>query len=326
MKRLIDICRLDSKSDVVKAFLCEGAFVGAGREQCINGDCRACGMKKIWSEGLRPHVVAWGNVLPTAPVQFQTVVKWVRIKSSKEKDANQGKDTRYDARQGTIVQFLDELESETCRKYPHHRFTIQQQKSMDAQFDRNRWPGWLLVNIDFAMDGTIPPPQGRSMQSDHWSPMSYTVFPAVVSWLSSESWKSRDSLLKRGDSVTVEPAESSQLGTTEPADGAYWAEVISLPCSTEEEVVAPEMQIYGVRRHGVVADTPLEMVPRHLLRHRHLHTEAFVHVSDDKTHDSHAAQVFINKTLEHLDQHFVRTGALRMCLCANGYFEQKSSL
>ena len=41
---------------------------------------------------------------------------------------------------------------------------------------------------------------------------------------------------------------------------------------------------------------------------RKLHTEAFIHVSDDKTHDSHAAQTFINKTLAYLDEHYVKTG------------------
>ena len=45
----------------------------------------------------------------------------------------------------------------------HHRFTIHRQKAMDAEFARNRWPGWLQIDVDFAMDGTIPPPQGRSI-------------------------------------------------------------------------------------------------------------------------------------------------------------------
>lgn len=134
MRKLVDFCRLDSKSTMVRSFLCEGAFDGTGKEECINGTCRHCGFKKVWSEGLRRHVVAEGNVLSTAPVQFQSIVKWVRIKSAKEKDADQGKDTQYDSRQGTLVQFLDELEQESCKKFPHHRFTIQRQKAMDFEF------------------------------------------------------------------------------------------------------------------------------------------------------------------------------------------------
>ena len=47
---------------------------------------------------------------------------------------------------------------------------------------------------------------------------------------------------------------------------------------------------------------------RQYLRHRKLHTKAFVHISDDKTHDSHAAQTFINKTFTYLEENFVKPG------------------
>lgn len=90
----------------------------------------------------------------------------------------------YESRRGTVVQFLDEFERDAIRKFPHHRFTIQRQKAMNAEFERNRWPGWLQFDIDFAMDGTIAYLHLRaahSMQSDHWSPMSYTLFVNIVS-------------------------------------------------------------------------------------------------------------------------------------------------
>lgn len=74
------------------------------------------------------------------------------------------------------------------KKFPHHRFTIQRQKEMDGQFSRNRGPGVVQSDIDFMMDGTIPPPDGRSIQSDHWVPMSWTGFIQVspcacLNWL-----------------------------------------------------------------------------------------------------------------------------------------------
>ena len=97
-----------------------------------------------------------------------------------------------------------------------------------------------------------------------------------------------------GDNITVEPAEASTQGATEPATGSYWAEVVSLP-ARGSELMEAEQRVYGVRRHGVGIDTPLEMIERRYLRHRVLHTKAFCHVSDDKTHDSHAAQVFIKR-------------------------------
>ena len=308
LEKLLQFCALQSKSEMVKSVLCAGAFDGAGKEDCINGKCSACGFCKLWSQGLRRHVVdsETGNVLASAPVQYQSEVKWVRIRSSKKTAPGEAKQPSYEPRRGTVVQFLDEFEREAMRKFPHHRFTIHRQKAMDAEFARNRWPGWLQIDVDFAMDGTIPPPQGRSMQADHWVPMSYTLFPAVVSWLESAAWKSRTSSLAVGDAVTVEPASLSQREATEPAAGSFWAEIVLLPAAATEG--EPEQRVYGVRRHGAAADAPLELVERQYLRHRKLHTEAFIHVSDDKTHDSHAAQTFINKTLTYLDEHYVKTG------------------
>lgn len=308
LEKLAQFCRLESKSEMMKFVLCDGAMDGEGKQACIDGACEHCGFRRIWSEGLRPHVVdESGNIRSSAPLLFQSVVEWVRIRSSKQATPEEGKNTCYESRKGTVVQLLNEFESETARKFPHHRFTIGRQRAADDEFNRNRWPGWLSFAVDFAMDGTIPPPQGRSMQSDHWSPMSYTLFVNVVSWLRSDKWKSRESRLNKGDAVTVEPSAESRLGATEPAPGSYWAEIVSLPV-TDDGPFDPESQVYGVRRHDAAADMPLEMVERRFLRQRVLYTQAFVHVSDDKQHDSHAAQLFISKTLEHLEQNYLHTG------------------
>ena len=64
------------------------------------------------------------------------------------------------------MQFLDEFERDVMRKFPHHRFTISRAKATAAEFERNRGPGWIQSDIDFAMDGEIPPPHGRAIQSD----------------------------------------------------------------------------------------------------------------------------------------------------------------
>lgn len=290
LEKLLQFCALKSKSDMVKFTLCDGAFDGAGKQACIIGTCPACGFRKLWSEGLRPHVVDGDTVLASAPVEFQTEIKWVRIRSSKMKVPGESATSCYEARRGTIVQFLDEFERESMRKFPQHRFTVQHQKAMDAEFQRNRWPGWLQFDVDFAMNGTIPPPQGRSMQTDHWSPMDFTLFINVVSWLRTDKWVSRTSDLAKGAAVTVEPEAASLPNATEPAAGSYWAEVVAVPTGGSEPV-EPERRVYGVRRHDAPSDAPLQMIERRFLRHRVLHTKAYIHVSDDKTHDSHAAQV-----------------------------------
>ena len=66
--------------------------------------------------------------------------------------------------------------------------------------------------------------------------------------------------------------------------------MVSLPCSGSEPV-EPERCVYGVRHHDAPSDAPLEMIERRFLRHRVLHTKAYINVFDDKTHGSHAAQV-----------------------------------
>ena len=173
--RLLEFCALKSKAEMMKNVLCEGAFDGAGKDDCINGKCSACGFKKLWSEGLRKHVVdEKGNVMGSAPVEFQSEVRWTRIRSSKKTEPGEAKQPNYEAHKGTVVQFLDEFERDVMRKYPHHRFTILRQKDMASEFERNRCPGWLQFDVDFAMDGEILPPHGDSIQSDHWSPMGHS--------------------------------------------------------------------------------------------------------------------------------------------------------
>ena len=306
-EKLMLFCALQSKSDMVRFVLCDGAMDGAGKEDCINGKCPLCGFKKYWSgpEGLRQHLVDRNNnVRQSAPAEFQTEVKWMRIKSSKKSSPGEAAQPSYEQRRGTIVQFLDEFERETMQKYPHHRFTVQRQKATAGEFERNRWPGWLQLDIDFAMDGTIPPPQGRSMQSDHWVPMGFTLFPAIASWLDTKAWKSCDSPLSKGDAVTVEPTDTWRRSSTEPAAESYWAEVVSVPVCSQGPI-DPETQVYGVRPYGAAKDVQLVMIERRYLRHRKLHTTAFIHITDDKTHDSYAAQTFIKKTLDYLQVHSI---------------------
>ena len=306
--KLLEFCALRSKSDMMRKALCDGAYDGAGKQRCINGECSACGFGKLfWSKSLRSHVVdAHGNLKQDAPVEFSSQVKWKRIRSSNKTAPGEAKQPNYEVKTGTVIEFLDEFERDTMRKFPHHRFTILRQKAMAAEFERNRWPGWVQCDIDFAMDGDIPPPQGRAIQSEHWSPMGYTLFVQIVSWLETAAWKDRAGALCKGAAVTVEPADASMPNTTEPATGSFWAEIVSIP-STTTAPDDPERRVYGVRRYGAAEDA-IEYSERRFLRHRKLHTKAFIHISDDKTHDSHAAQTFLKKSFDYLDEHYVQTG------------------
>ncbi|KOO35179.1 hypothetical protein Ctob_010692 [Chrysochromulina tobinii] len=213
LTKLLEFCALQSKSEMVKFALCKGALDGAGSEDCINGKCARCGFDKLWSKGLRKHVIdGQGNIKASAPIEFQAEFKWLRIRSSKNGQAGEPSQPSYEQRRGTVVEFLDDFEASAMRKFPHHRFTIMRQKDMAAQFERN------------------------------------------------------------------------------PTD--------------------PEQMKYGVCRHGLHGDSEpeLEFIERRYLRHRKLQTKVFAHVSDDKTHDSHAAQTFLEKTFAYLEEHYVKTG------------------
>ena len=154
---------------------------------------------------------------------------------------------KYEQRRGTLVQFLDEFEKSVMKKYPFHRFTVMRQKGTARQFDQNRGPGWVQSDIDFGMDGEILPPRGKSIQSDHWSPMGYTIFINVVSWLRSNEWKKREGDLTIGDHVTVEPKDVSVPDSVTVVQGSYFAEIIHTP--TNKDVSANE-HLYAVRRDG----------------------------------------------------------------------------
>jgi hypothetical protein len=57
-------------------------------------------------------------------------------------------------------------------------------------------------------------------------------------------------------------------------------------------------QLYSVRPYGAKeGEAPLQ-VARSLLRHRKLHTKAIFGITDDKKHDSFAAQWFMKATLK----------------------------
>lgn len=311
LQQLLQFCGLQSKSDMCKFALCSGAFDGAGKLDCINVTCSRCGFDKIWSDpnvGLRRLVVDEDNsIRATAPVEFQSSVKWTRIRSSNKSNPGESQQPSYESVFGTVVQFLDQFERDVFRKFPHHRFTIQRQKAMAAEFERCRGPGWIQSDVDFAMDGEIPPPAGQAIQSDHWSPMTFTCFVQVVSWIKQSSWTSRTSELQLRAAVTVEAADNTVLGSIEPAEGSWWGEIVHLP-SPSARASDPEGCLYGIMGFGAQEGDPPQMVARHLLRHRERKTKAFVHISNDKTHDSQAAQTFIDKTIDYIEQHYVKTG------------------
>lgn len=110
--KLLELCALQSKSDMVKFCLCHGAFERAGKVNCVNGTCPHCGFDKLWSgkDGLRRHVIdEQGNLRADAPIEFSSQVKWRKIGSPKKGEAA---GTKYEAKVGTVAELLDEFETQ----------------------------------------------------------------------------------------------------------------------------------------------------------------------------------------------------------------------
>lgn len=131
----------------------------------------------------------------------------------------------------------------------------------------------------------------------------------MVSFLVTEAWISRTSRLPLGTAVTVELDGASERGAVQPGDGSFWAEVVTVPpeaATASDEAL--QAQVYGVRRHGADATSPPLPVARGLLRHRKLHSKAIFGVTDDKKHDSYAAQWFIKASLDLIYAAYVITG------------------
>ena len=87
---------------------------------------------------------------------------------------------------------------------------------------QNAWLGMLLSDYDWAENGVLE--LARQIQSEYWCLKYFSLFIVIGSYLKSDVWLDRESLLAEGDEVTVEP-EGSAAGNLEPATGSYFARV-----------------------------------------------------------------------------------------------------
>ena len=72
--------------------------------------------------------------------------------------------------------------------------------------------------------------------------------------------------------------------------------------------VAAGTQLYSVRPYGAKEGEAPLTVARSLLRHRKVHTKAIFGITDDKKHDSFAAQWFMTASLKFLQTTYIDTG------------------
>ena len=72
----------------------------------------------------------------------------------------------------------------------------------------------LLSDYDWSENGVIA--SARQIQSEYWSLVHYSLFIQITTYLASEAWLDRRSLLPKGTEVTVE-LEGDAFGELQPA-------------------------------------------------------------------------------------------------------------
>ena len=239
-----------------------------------------------------------GNLLHgTAPV-WQSELRWETLKTAADRPApdrptegaacNQQHDDSLRAqRRGTLVEFLDELEKVSL-KFPAHRELVAAAKKAARELRQNVWPGILMADYDWSENGLIA--AARQIQSEYWCLKYYSLFINIVSFLKSDEWLHRESLLKEDDEVTVEPT-GSPAGALQPAQGSFYARVHIAPAA------AGESSVYKLKKdNGEVIEGTFE---RCRLRHRVFYTQAFAGITDEKRHDGYTTSHFLNKMLEY---------------------------
>lgn len=218
-------------------------------------------------------------------------VRWETLKGSSSTPSDgspeEDKNTLRVYKTGTIVDFLDAFEK-VSTKFPAHRHLVVDTKVKAQHFLHYFRPGMLLSNFDWSEKGVITP--DRQIQSEYWSLTSFSLFISITSHLIVSTWMDRCSPLSVGTEVTVEP-EGSPAGSLTPAPGSFWAKIHHASASDIGEGC-----VYSViRDDGSVVGG----IVRGRLRHRKLHTTAFVCITDEKRQDSATTQHMLNKQFEH---------------------------
>jgi len=226
------------------------------------------------------------------------------------------------SRSGTLFAFLDELEPH-LGKYMLHRSTLSRQKEASVVFDRERRPGIVSLDIDFAENLDIE--EAMKVQSEHWSSNQCTLFMMIAQFLDVNEWNKKEGLLDISAHVTVKGEEAGSAR----AVGSFWGKVTSGPHRAPGAIV----DTYFVED----AKGELHQISRSDLRHRVFVKQAHAGVTGDKKHDSYSMRHFVATAVKHLkdqrgcDARSIWTSQLLTVLCVHSdnaaqHFKSSKSL
>lgn len=279
VQRLHDFCCLTLMDHVGNELVCAPCLQDAD-SKCIRGDCDCCGFT-MWTK-LRPKLVdSFGKLKPDISKVWLTKMQWDRLKTGG--DGSSSEDDLRQARDGTVIELLDELKPIQDAWVPH-RFNIVNAKIATRECSEHMMPGMNQDSSDWSENGEIV--IKRQLQQEYWEIAYYSMLISIWFFLLTAVWKDRESLLSSKAKVTVELEGASEVNGTKAGAGSYFATVESGPDSDNQYVV-----VRG-------SDSERVTVPRALLRHRKGYRIAFVQITNDKMHDGFASQAFARRRLQ----------------------------
>lgn len=295
LAKLVEFCGCARKREMVDALVC-GGNLDAAKPSCVRGSCPDCGFKKIWQPVRQTLVDSDGKLLCGKSPLWQSSLRYEVLRSGSAQpsdgSATGEKETLRERRESSIIEFLDTFQKASIG-FPNHRHLIHAAKASALQRDRNFWPGMLLSDYDWSENGVIA--SARQIQSEYWSLVYYSLFIQITTYLVSDAWLDRSSLLSIGAEVTVE-MEGSTLGELQPTPGAFYAKVSASPGQCGEYEMY-SVKVYG---HPEKSDgTVIDGILRKRLRHRVKHTTATIGITDEKRHDAHTTQHFLDQQFRH---------------------------
>lgn len=141
LAKLIRISMIKGKREMVNEFMCGGS-VGKAAQECTLGACDNCGLKLLWSNGLRKELVdGGGKLLPGVDQVLLTTIKWECMRNASKQGIISAtsnslqleKELLRQKCEGTVLDLLDDFEFNVMNKYPFYRKTLIRQKEADQQ-------------------------------------------------------------------------------------------------------------------------------------------------------------------------------------------------
>ena len=170
--------------------------------------------------------------------------------------------------------------STSLMSYIYHIAKLKRQKHAHREQDRNFLPSMLLLDIDFSQN-FVYTDRITSIQSDHWSSASVTIFVAVIRYLSISVWNKPLIGLRRGQQVSV------VYETTDGGGDIYEYREVAL----DQDITSTTICI------RIIKDNKEYHIPCEQIKVREVVSVPLIVVSDSKLHDTYFVRHFLSNTL-----------------------------